>query len=132
MKCWTAAAAAAAAVAAVMILFYVPTHLILIFIPGPCRDEVRCREKWTNVLDPNSIDTSPFTEEEDTVITQEAQKFTDSDVAVGWAKIASLLPGRTDSQCLRRWKDLSGPARAKQYVEGSKKRRAITVPRHSR
>ena len=98
------------------------------------RDEVRCREKWTNVLDSTSIDTKPFTAQEDAIIMEEASQAapTTGSSSIGWSRIAALLRGRTDSQCLRRWKDLSGPVQTKLYVESSKKRRAITVPRHSR
>ena len=53
-------------------------------------------------------------------------------VPIGWSKIAKSIGGRTDSQCLRRWKELSGSNKSKSYVEKSKKRRAVTVPRHSR
>lgn len=98
----------------------------------PQRDEVRCREKWSNVLDPKSVDTSPFSAEEDAIILQEARNCTDRKTPVGWSAIANKLTGRTDSQCLRRWKELSGSSASKIYVEQSKKRRAIGVPRHSR
>lgn len=97
------------------------------------RDEVRCREKWTNVLDPKSVDTSPFTSEEDELIRREALKVARSgNSAVGWSSIARKLVGRTDSQCLRRWKEICGPSVAKIYVEQSKKRRSIAVPQHAR
>lgn len=100
-----------------------------------CRDEVRCREKWTNVLDPACADTAPFTVHEDAVIMHEARQHSASGGgggAVRWASVASKLVGRTDAQCLRRWRELCGPVAAKVYAEKAKKRRAIAVPRHSR
>lgn len=96
------------------------------------RDDVRCREKWKNVLDPSSVNIAQFTQEEDAIIIRQTQEYQNTKMPLKWSKIAELLRGRTDSQCFRRWRELSGSSLTKDYVESSRKRRAVIVPRHSR
>lgn len=54
----------------------------------------QCRERWHNHLDP-AINKSPWTEEEDLLLTQAHQQYGNQ-----WAKIAKLLPGRCGSRAL--------------------------------
>jgi myb proto-oncogene protein len=79
------------------------------------RDDIQCREKWVNVLDP-AVDRGPFRPEEDTIILE----FVNERLSSGsnnagssaasdssnklWSELASRLPGRTDNQVWRRWK----------------------------
>lgn len=63
-------------------------------VPG--RTEVQCRERYVNHLDPNVQSEVAFAEEECDIVVNEAAKYTGR---VPWAKIAKLLPGRTDRQC---------------------------------
>lgn len=63
-------------------------------VPG--RTEVQCRERYVNHLDPNVQSEVDFTEEECDIVVNEAAKYTGG---VPWAKLAKLLPGRTDRQC---------------------------------
>lgn len=66
-------------------------------VPG--RTDVKCRERWANVLDPN-IKRGSFTAEEDNVLRKAVLEGGEGK----WAAVAALLPGRTDSQCRRRWR----------------------------
>ncbi|XXG65530.1 hypothetical protein AAC387_Pa05g3209 [Persea americana] len=68
------------------------------FIPG--RTQVQCRERWFNTLDP-SLNLGPWSEEEDAKLKAEITEH-----GYCWSKIAACVPGRTDSQCRRRWKNL--------------------------
>ncbi|KAF4142087.1 Myb-like DNA-binding domain [Phytophthora infestans] len=68
-------------------------------IPG--RTAKQCRERWRNHLDP-SINKSPFTPEEDTIIQEGFEKMGNR-----WTQIAELLPGRTEDAIKLRWKALN-------------------------
>lgn len=69
-------------------------------VPG--RTDVKCRERWANVLDP-SIRRSAFTADEDAALRRAVAQVGEGK----WAAIAAMLPGRTDSQCRRRWRAVS-------------------------
>mmetsp|Transcript_21099 Transcript_21099/g.30494 ORF Transcript_21099/g.30494 Transcript_21099/m.30494 type:complete len:481 (+) Transcript_21099:131-1573(+) len=106
-------------------------------VPG--RDPVQCREKWMNVLDP-FIDRGPFRPEEDEVIIRETagldfapgDEFGSSLSGFKWARLAKMLPGRTDNKIWVRWKELNGRKKSSLYRERARKRKTITPSMHAR
>ncbi|XP_008452207.2 uncharacterized protein LOC103493297 [Cucumis melo] len=68
------------------------------FLPG--RNQVQCRERWFNCLDP-SLRRCEWTEEEDLRLEIAIQEH-----GYSWAKVAACVPSRTDNECRRRWKKL--------------------------
>ncbi|PRP82020.1 myb transcription factor [Planoprotostelium fungivorum] len=73
---------------------------VRLHVPG--RTDLQCRERWSNILDPDlKFDT--WTEEEDTKLAESVEKH-----GVGrWSMVAVDLHPRTDNQCWRRWKTLN-------------------------
>ncbi|KAI8991550.1 hypothetical protein BDF20DRAFT_909320 [Mycotypha africana] len=70
-------------------------------VPG--RTNKNCRKRWFHSLDP-SLRKGTWTEEEDQLLREGVSKFPNQ-----WSKIAELLPGRTDDQCAKRWRESLDP-----------------------
>ncbi|ORZ20417.1 hypothetical protein BCR42DRAFT_370116 [Absidia repens] len=70
-------------------------------IPG--RTDMQCRERWTNVLDPNLVH-GQFTPEEMERLKELVNKH-----GRKWSVIAEHMPGRTDNICLRTWNKMNQP-----------------------
>ena len=74
----------------------------------PRRDGPKCREKWTNVLDP-SLRHGAWAPEENAALEARVQEH-----GIGaWSAIAAQIPGRTDDMCKRRWTAMHKEASAK-------------------
>lgn len=68
-------------------------------VPG--RTDVKCRERYMNVLTPD-VNNSQWTSEEDERLIEIVGR-----VGIGkWSYVADLLGGRTDNQCWRHWRSL--------------------------
>ncbi|CAB5195660.1 hypothetical protein RhiirA5_478876 [Rhizophagus irregularis] len=70
-------------------------------VPG--RTNKMCRKRWFHSLDPN-LRKGPWTEEEDDLLRKAVEKHNRV-----WCKVAESIPGRTDDQCAKRWKECLDP-----------------------
>ncbi|KAJ1736830.1 hypothetical protein LPJ72_001034 [Coemansia sp. Benny D160-2] len=74
-------------------------------VPG--RTDVKCRERYMNVLTPD-VNNSQWTPAEDEQLVAIVNR-----VGIGkWSYVADLLGGRTDNQCWRHWRSLHKQGRA--------------------
>ncbi|OZJ05026.1 hypothetical protein BZG36_02145 [Bifiguratus adelaidae] len=71
-------------------------------VPG--RTNKNCRKRWFHSLDP-SLRKGPWTAEEDEKLRQGVEMYPNQ-----WSKIADMIPGRTDDQCAKRWRESLDPA----------------------
>ncbi|CAG8442901.1 9277_t:CDS:2 [Ambispora leptoticha] len=74
----------------------------------PNRSNKNCRKRWFHSLDP-SLRKGPWTHEEDDLLTKGYEQH-----AGKWSLIAKNIPGRTDDQCAKRWRESLNPAICKQ------------------
>ncbi|KAJ1730279.1 hypothetical protein LPJ61_003097 [Coemansia biformis] len=74
-------------------------------VPG--RTDVKCRERYMNVLTPD-VNNSQWSADEDNRLIAIVNR-----VGIGkWSYVADLLGGRTDNQCWRHWRSLHKKGRA--------------------
>ena len=67
------------------------------------RDANKCREKWTNFLDP-TLSRAPFSADEDVFLVGLVKQLGRG----AWAETAQYFPGRSDRDVTLRWKKLAG------------------------
>jgi hypothetical protein len=72
-------------------------------VPG--RTKALCRERWIHVLDPG-VDRAmgKWTAKEEAMLIDAVKKY-----GKDWVAVATLVPGRTNNQCLQRWARCMGP-----------------------
>jgi hypothetical protein len=75
-------------------------------VPG--RTNKQCRHRWIIFLDPNNNNnnsTGKWTVEEDAKLTEAVT----INGVENWVAVATLVPGRTNAQCCRRWSESLDP-----------------------
>jgi regulation of enolase protein 1 (concanavalin A-like superfamily) len=81
---------------------------IALLVPG--RTERQCYGRWDDVLYPKidraTARAGKWTADEDSKLKVGIQRHGDKD----WVAIAALVPGRTRSQCLKRWREALDPS----------------------
>jgi myb proto-oncogene protein len=80
-------------------------------VPG--RTNGQCRQRWVNILDPNNKNnnTSKLTVEEDAKLAEAVAEFGNN-----WIRVATLIPGRMNLQCRRRWVNSLDPNNIKELL----------------
>ncbi|RKP07990.1 Homeodomain-like protein, partial [Thamnocephalis sphaerospora] len=71
-------------------------------VPG--RTNKNCRKRWFHSLDPQ-LRKGPWTEAEDELLRRGYAHHRDQ-----WSRVAELVPGRTDDQCSKRWRESLDPS----------------------
>ena len=88
------------------------------------RTDAQCREKWTNVLDPD-VRRAPWSPADDAALEAAVAAH-----GVGaWSKVAARVAGRTDNQCWRRWAELNAGERAARARDQRKRRDVLPLAR---
>jgi myb proto-oncogene protein len=80
------------------------------YVPG--RTEMQVRERYVNHLDPDVESSAPFTAAEEELVMREVPLHTKTG-RIAWAKVASMLPGRTDRQVKKAYERLARNAKKK-------------------
>ena len=66
------------------------------------RTDIQCREKWKNALDPTIKHVEPFTKSEDGLLLKLLPVYG----LRNWTQLSTWFIGRTDAQCMIRYKQL--------------------------
>nr|XP_033816224.1 snRNA-activating protein complex subunit 4 [Geotrypetes seraphini] len=90
-------------------------------VPG--RSDSQCRDRYLKGIS-QGLKKGKWSPEEEAKFIELLEKY-----GVGhWAKIASELPGRTDSQCLSKWKFMLGYQKKSSFIKGWRKHRSRKKP----
>ncbi|XP_066569062.1 snRNA-activating protein complex subunit 4 isoform X2 [Amia ocellicauda] len=90
-------------------------------VPG--RSDSQCRDRYVDCLS-EDVKKGKWSPEEETKLIMLVQKYG----AGRWAKIASEMENRVDSQCMQKWKSLRGPKRIRKRKPRIRKRRKKLPP----
>ncbi|KAJ1896224.1 hypothetical protein LPJ66_004123, partial [Kickxella alabastrina] len=74
---------------------------IAMLVPG--RTNKSCRKRWFHSLDP-TLHKGPWTTAEDDLLRSRVDQFPSQ-----WSRVAEGIPGRTDDQCAKRWRESLDP-----------------------
>ncbi|KAI7827734.1 hypothetical protein BX661DRAFT_170969 [Kickxella alabastrina] len=74
---------------------------IAMLVPG--RTNKSCRKRWFHSLDP-TLHKGPWTTAEDDLLRTRVDQFPSQ-----WSRVAEGIPGRTDDQCAKRWRESLDP-----------------------
>ncbi|KAJ1721752.1 hypothetical protein LPJ53_003763 [Coemansia erecta] len=74
---------------------------IAMLVPG--RTNKSCRKRWFHSLDP-ALHKGPWSAEEDSLLRQRVNQYPSQ-----WSRVAEGIPGRTDDQCAKRWRESLDP-----------------------
>lgn len=79
-----------------------------------CRDDLQCREKWMNGLDPTRSPghTVPFSEQEDIILVKLLRRYGPGQ----WSHFAQWFPRRIDSDLYVRYNQLEGNSHINSYI----------------
>ncbi|KAF9647374.1 hypothetical protein BDM02DRAFT_3098250 [Thelephora ganbajun] len=79
----------------------------------PGRNSKSCRKRWIHSLDP-TLRKGRWTEGEDALLITAVEMHSNH-----WFQVAKMLPGRTDDQCAKRWRENLDPSISrKPWTEG--------------
>ena len=89
-------------------------------VPG--RTEMQVRERYVNHLDPKVESCAPFTKEEEELVMREVPLHTNpKSNRIAWAKVARLLPTRTDRQVKKAYERLIREAKKTRKRKGTRR-----------
>ncbi|KAJ2385365.1 hypothetical protein GGI05_004724, partial [Coemansia sp. RSA 2603] len=74
---------------------------IAMLVPG--RTNKSCRKRWFHSLDP-ALHKGPWSADEDNLLRQRVSQYPSQ-----WSRVAEGIPGRTDDQCAKRWRESLDP-----------------------
>ncbi|EEH59189.1 uncharacterized protein MICPUCDRAFT_9060, partial [Micromonas pusilla CCMP1545] len=89
----------------------------------PGRTGQQCAQRWRHKVNP-SIRKDKWTEDEDVLLHALVEK-----LGTRWAHIAESIPGRTDQQCMGRWRRHLDP-KVKRDAWSTKEDRALAELKH--
>lgn len=78
------------------------------FVEG--RTDIKCRERWMNILNPQ-VTKGKWTKEEDKRLLALTEQLGQGN----WTKVAAQMHPRTDNQCWRRWKKVANQSTLSTY-----------------
>ena len=82
---------------------------------GGCRSDVSCRERYMNALRPGVNKTGGWSAEEIAQLLRAVEEEGER-----WRAVGARMPGRTEKQCMKKWKRLTASSRKRQAADDKK------------